>query len=112
MPIRVNTMTDIGRIIVQKACTKRHLKQKSEEKFGGFRKSMYLCNTFLKAPFLKARAFSSAGLEHLPYKQRVGGSNPSTPTSKVPLLNRELRDFLPIAVCVERIIEMTDKSFF
>ena len=24
--------------------------------------------------------FSSAGLEHLPYKQRVGGSNPSTPT--------------------------------
>ena len=28
------------------------------------------------------RAFSSAGLEHLPYKQRVGGSNPSTPTIK------------------------------
>ena len=28
----------------------------------------------------KTRAFSSAGLEHLPYKQRVGGSNPSTPT--------------------------------
>ena len=26
--------------------------------------------------------FSSAGLEHLPYKQRVGGSNPSTPTKK------------------------------
>ena len=26
------------------------------------------------------REFSSAGLEHLPYKQRVGGSNPSTPT--------------------------------
>ena len=77
MPIRVNTMTDIGRIIVQKACAKRHLKQKSEEKFGGFRKSMYLC-----IAFLKARAFSSAGLEHLPYKQRVGGSNPSTPTRK------------------------------
>ena len=29
--------------------------------------------------FIK-RAFSSAGSEHLPYKQRVGGSNPSTPT--------------------------------
>ena len=29
------------------------------------------------------RAFSSAGSEHLPYKQRVGGSNPSTPTKKV-----------------------------
>src|SRR5258705_8084181 len=27
-----------------------------------------------------AREFSSAGSEHLPYKQRVGGSNPSTPT--------------------------------
>jgi hypothetical protein len=26
--------------------------------------------------------FSSAGSEHLPYKQRVGGSNPSTPTKK------------------------------
>lgn len=25
---------------------------------------------------------SSAGSEHLPYKQRVGGSNPSTPTGK------------------------------
>ena len=28
------------------------------------------------------RAFSSAGSEHLPYKQRVGGSNPSTPTNQ------------------------------
>ena len=26
------------------------------------------------------RELSSAGLEHLPYKQRVGGSNPSAPT--------------------------------
>ena len=31
------------------------------------------------------RAFSSAGSEHLPYKQRVGGSNPSTPTKKAPI---------------------------
>jgi hypothetical protein len=30
----------------------------------------------------KKREFSSAGSEHLPYKQRVGGSNPSTPTKK------------------------------
>ena len=29
------------------------------------------------------RAFSSAGSEHLPYKQRVGGSNPSTPTKRL-----------------------------
>jgi hypothetical protein len=28
------------------------------------------------------RELSSAGSEHLPYKQRVGGSNPSAPTSK------------------------------
>ena len=28
------------------------------------------------------REFSSAGSEHLPYKQRVGGSNPSTPTQR------------------------------
>lgn len=31
----------------------------------------------------RSRAFSSAGSEHLPYKQRVGGSNPSTPTNVV-----------------------------
>ena len=39
--------------------------------------SDYLCN-----PFWEEREweFSSAGSEHLPYKQRVGGSNPSTPT--------------------------------
>ncbi len=28
------------------------------------------------------REFSSVGLEHLPYKQRVGGSTPSTPTNE------------------------------
>ena len=35
-------------------------------------------------PQLRTRfwAFSSAGSEHLPYKQRVGGSNPSTPTTR------------------------------
>ena len=30
----------------------------------------------------RTREFSSAGSEHLPYKQRVGGSNPSTPTKQ------------------------------
>ena len=49
--------------------------KKHHEKFGGVQKSHYLCNRLRKV-----RAFSSAGLEHLPYKQRVGGSNPSTPT--------------------------------
>ena len=40
----------------------------------------------------RTRAFSSAGLEHLPYKQRVGGSNPSTPTM-VKVSQQMLRDF-------------------
>ena len=31
----------------------------------------------------KTWEFSSAGSEHLPYKQRVGGSNPSTPTASL-----------------------------
>ncbi len=31
---------------------------------------------------LNTREFSSAGSEHLPYKQRVTGSNPVTPTNE------------------------------
>ena len=42
-------------------------------------KYCYLCIAFKRIRF---RAFSSAGSEHLPYKQRVGGSNPSTPTER------------------------------
>ena len=45
------------------------------------------------ASHLKTRAFSSAGLEHLPYKQRVGGSNPSTPTGVFPRGPSGLRGF-------------------
>ena len=41
------------------------------------KKSNTFASQLTKRPF---RAFSSAGSEHLPYKQRVGGSNPSTPT--------------------------------
>jgi hypothetical protein len=36
--------------------------------------------TFRSIVALTTRAVSSAGSEHLPYKQRVGGSNPSLPT--------------------------------
>ena len=43
---------------------------------------VYYYNTYLCNRFQEARAFSSAGSEHLPYKQRVGGSNPSTPTKE------------------------------
>ena len=38
-------------------------------------------------------AFSSAGSERLPYKQRVGGSNPSTPTSPLSSFLREIGAF-------------------
>ena len=46
-------------------------------KFFCFIFSPYLCTRLQKV-----RALSSAGLEHLPYKQRVGGSNPSAPTKE------------------------------
>ncbi len=55
----------------------KKVSQKLWKIFVSFIKSIYLCTRLLQ----KVRAFSSAGLEHLPYKQRVGGSNPSTPTS-------------------------------
>ena len=57
--------------------------------FGRTRKNTYLCIALRN----KARAFSSAGLEHLPYKQRVGGSNPSTPTTQKSRNLTWLRDF-------------------
>ena len=34
-------------------------------------------------PLKNKRALSSAGSEHLPYKQRVVGSNPTVPTLKI-----------------------------
>ena len=37
-----------------------------------------------------ARAFSSVGRERLPYKQDVGGSSPSTPTTIMFLHNDEM----------------------
>ena len=71
------------------------------ERFGGFAESAYLCTRFRERTenkfnsesietrdsgsgmmYRNRRTFSSAGSERLPYKQRVGGSNPSTPTKK------------------------------
>ncbi len=37
---------------------------------------------FVTLVITQERELSSAGSEHLPYKQRVGGSNPSAPTLK------------------------------
>ncbi len=56
--------------------------KKVAEKFGGVENCLYLCNRLRKV-----RALSSAGLEHLPYKQRVGGSNPSAPTGVFPVIH-------------------------
>ncbi len=50
---------------------------KKAEIFGGYKKKYYLCTRLQEV-----RALSSVGLEHLPYKQRVGGSTPSAPTKR------------------------------
>ena len=52
--------------------------------------------------FIK-RAFSSAGSEHLPYKQRVGGSNPSTPTPKRKSYEAIRETFLFYIFCILRV---------
>ena len=49
--------------------------KKVVKKFGVSNFLNYLCS-----PKPLIRELSSAGSEHLPYKQRVGGSNPSAPT--------------------------------
>ena len=46
------------------------------ESFAGMKKK----RTFATLLKRRGRALSSAGSERLPYKQRVGGSNPSAPT--------------------------------
>ena len=68
--------------------------KKVAEKFGAFAKPSYLC-----IRNQETRAFSSVGLEHLPYKQRVGGSNPSTPTGVVPVVASAAAGFFMIFFC-------------
>ena len=46
------------------------------------KKNLVIRNVDLYLHSDNGREFSSVGLEHLPYKQRVGGSSPSTPTKK------------------------------
>ncbi len=73
---------------------KHFFSKKSREKFCEFEKPSYLCTRKQET-----RAFSSVGLEHLPYKQRVGGSNPSTPTGVVPAVNSGSPDNCGIFLC-------------
>ncbi len=49
---------------------------------------MRLKKTATFAHAKQQREYSSAGSEHLPYKQRVLGSNPCTPTKKMKQLQR------------------------
>ena len=58
------------------------------------------------APAYKARALSSAGLEHLPYKQRVGGSNPSAPTRAT----EDVNHFASSVFYSPRILHVKHKS--
>ena len=53
------------------------------------RKSCYLCTAIENESF-SDWALSSAGSERLPYKQRVGGSNPSAPTSFLTAIHRKM----------------------
>ena len=53
------------------------------------RKSFYLCTAIENKSF-SDWALSSAGSERLPYKQRVGGSNPSAPTSFLTAIHRKM----------------------
>ena len=55
---------------------------------------------------IRDRAFSSAGLEHLPYKQRVGGSNPSTPTGVFPRGPSGLRGFFVFIPLCHSVLRM------
>ena len=55
----------------------------------------YICTRFLinELELSKIWGISSVGLEHLPYKQGVTGSNPVFPTKKIKL-HRNVRLFL------------------
>ena len=57
------------------------ISEKKMAKYFACIKKQYIFASLFQVRSTK-RAFSSAGSEHLPYKQRVGGSNPSTPTNQ------------------------------
>ena len=56
--------------------------QKKRQKFLKIKKEHYICNTFKEKSSYIFWEISSAGSEHLPYKQGVIGSNPIAPTQK------------------------------
>jgi hypothetical protein len=68
-----------------RACGQKNILKKDLVKW---KKGSYICTRFgqenlsLSVFEDRKRAHSSVGSERLPYKQDVGGSNPSVPTSK------------------------------
>jgi hypothetical protein len=67
-------MTDITVFQLIKMGLSAYLVKKNEKKIWQYSIKTYFCTPN------KQREHSSAGLEHLPYKQRVRGSNPCAPT--------------------------------
>ena len=60
-------------------CKKTEIAEKIQIKFADKKKCRIFAIRFERNSVL-IREHSSVGLEHLPYKQRVGGSTPSAPT--------------------------------
>ena len=66
----------------------------------------YICSPFTRTLW----ELSSAGLEHLPYKQRVTGSNPVAPTTKSRVLKGQL--LKPFFICIQhRFISNFKENF-
>jgi hypothetical protein len=58
------------------------------------------------------REHSSAGSEHLPYKQRVTGSNPVAPTSKIKGFRISETFFLAICLQLRQKVKLKAPSGF
>ena|GEM_PF-3250568 len=67
------------------------------------KKTPYLCTRLTEV-----RALSSVGLERLPYKQRVGGSNPSAPTKKSAIIRLRIFYIHIILVCLHGLLPTCD----
>ena len=61
---------------------KTHYEQKKRDFLCRIKRKPYLCTRFPQKGG-RVRANSAVGSERLPYKQKVGGSNPSSPTKQV-----------------------------
>ena len=59
---------------------------------------------------LAFRGISSVGSEHLPYKQRVGGSTPSSPTTSIKELEKSDSFFILFQDKVEANIKAAQKT--